>query len=88
MYYNLSWGGILGNYFEWLKLYMDCIINMYECNKNYFFVVIWLLGNEVGNGYNFYQIYLWLKECEVKGMNCFVNYECVFWEWNIDMYVF
>lgn len=54
MYYDFVKGGMLGNNLEWLKVYMDCIINMFECNKNYLSLIFWLLGNEVGNGYNFY----------------------------------
>ena len=87
MYYNLSRGGTLGNNPEWLKPHMDRTINMYERNKNHPSVAIWSLGNEAGNGYNFYQTYLWLKEREVKGMNRPVNYERALWEWNTDMYV-
>lgn len=87
MYYNLSRGGSLGNNPEWLKPHMDRTINMYERNKNFPSVAIWSLGNEAGNGYNFYQTYLWLKEREVKGMNRPVNYERALWEWNTDMYV-
>ena len=86
MYYNLSRGNI-GNHPEWLKPHMDRTINMYERNKNHPSVAIWSLGNEAGNGYNFYQTYLWLKEREVKGMNRPVNYERALWEWNTDMYV-
>lgn len=78
MYYNLSRGGTLGNNPEWLKPHMDRTINMYERNKNHPSVAIWSLGNEAGNGYNFYQTYLWLKEREVKGMNRPVNYERAF----------
>ena len=59
---------------------------MYERNKNHPSVAIWSLGNEAGNGYNFYQTYLWLKEREVKGMNRPVNYERALWEWNTDVY--
>ena len=81
MYYNLSRGGTLGNHPEWLKPHMDRTINMYERNKNHPSVAIWSLGNEAGNGYNFYQTYLWLKEREVKGMNRPVNYERALWEW-------
>ena len=87
MYYNLSRGGTLGNHPEWLKPHMDRTINMYERNKNHPSVAIWSLGNEAGNGYNFYQTYLWLKEREVKGMNRPVNYERALWEWNTDMYL-
>ena len=89
MYYNLSKGGTLGNNPEWLKPHMDRTINMYERNKNHPSIAIWSLGNEAGNGYNFYQTYLYLKQKEtgVLGMNRPVNYERALWEWNTDMYV-
>lgn len=60
---------------------------MYERNKNYPSVTFWSLGNEAGNGYNFYQTYLWVKEREKDLMNRPVNYERAQWEWNSDMYV-
>ncbi len=87
MYYSLKKGGTLGNNPEWLLPHMDRTINMYERNKNYPSVTIWSLGNEAGNGYNFYQTYLYLKEKEKEGMNRPVNYERALWEWNTDMYV-
>ena len=89
MYYNLRKGGTLGNNPEWLKPHMYRTINMYERNKNHPSIAIWSLGNEAGNGYNFYQTYLFLKEKETGalGMNRPVNYERALWEWNTDMYV-
>ena len=87
MYYNLKRGGTLGNNPEWLKPHMDRTINMYERNKNYPCVAIWSLGNEAGNGYNFYQTYLYIKGREKGGMNRPVCYERALWEWNTDMYV-
>ena len=85
MYYNLRKGGTLGNNPEWLKPHMERTANMYERNKNHPSVTFWSLGNEAGNGYNFYQTYLYLKEKEE--MNRPVNYERAQWEWNSDMYV-
>lgn len=87
MYYNLRKGGSLGNNPEWLKPHLDRTINMYERNKNYPSVTIWSLGNEAGNGYNFYQTYLWIKSKDKELMNRPVNYERAQWEWNSDMYV-
>ena len=87
MYYSLSKGGSLGNNPEWLLPHMDRTMNMYERNKNYPSVTIWSLGNEAGNGYNFYQNYLWLKEADKNIMQRPVNYERAQWEWNTDMYV-
>ena len=87
MKYDLRKGGTLGNNPEWLKPHMDRTINMYERNKNYPSLTFWSLGNEAGNGYNFYQTYLWVKDRETKGMNRPVNYERAQWEWNTDMFV-
>ncbi|MEG1660562.1 MAG: glycoside hydrolase family 2 TIM barrel-domain containing protein [Bacteroides sp.] len=87
MYYNLSKGGTLGNNPEWLTPHMDRTINMFERNKNYPSVTIWSLGNEAGNGYNFYQTYLWMKNADKDLMGRPVNYERAQWEWNSDMYV-
>ncbi len=87
MYYDLRKGGTLGNNPDWLTPHMDRIMNMYERNKNHPSVTIWSLGNEAGNGYNFYQAYLWVKEQDKEWMARPVNYERAQWEWNSDMYV-
>ncbi len=87
MYYDLRKGGTLGNNPEWLEPHLYRTANMYLRNRNHPCVTCWSLGNEAGNGYNFYQTYLWLKEREAGGMNRPVNYERALWEWNTDMYV-
>lgn len=87
MYYNLKKGGTLGNNPAWLDNHIYRTENMFERNKNYPCVTIWSLGNEAGNGYNFYQTYLWLKEKDKNLMDRPVCYERALWEWNTDMYV-
>lgn len=87
MYYNLKKGGTLGNNPAWLQNHLYRTENTYERNKNYPSITILSLGNEAGNGYNFYQTYLWMKEKERKLMNRPVCYERALWEWNTDMYV-
>lgn len=87
MYYNLNKGGTLGNNPEWLKPHIYRTENMFERNKNYPSVTFWSLGNEAGNGYNFYQTYLWVKNADKDIMQRPVNYERAQWEWNSDMYV-
>ncbi|WP_255490473.1 glycoside hydrolase family 2 TIM barrel-domain containing protein [Dysgonomonas sp. 511] len=87
MRYDLRKGGSLGNNPDWLENHIDRTRNMYERNKNYPSIAFWSLGNEAGNGYNFYQTYLWLKKKEQELMNRPVNYERALWEWNTDMYV-
>lgn len=87
MRYDLRKGGTLGNNPEWLKPHMYRTVNMFERNKNYPSLTFWSLGNEGGNGYNFYQTYLWIKQADKNIMNRPVNYERAQWEWNTDMYV-
>lgn len=86
MGYNLSKGGTLGNNPDWLKGHMERTKNMFERNKNYPSVTFWSLGNEGGNGYNFYETYLWLKSAGTL-MYRPVNYERAEYEWNTDMIV-
>ncbi len=87
MYYDLRKGASLGNNLDFLKSHMYRTKNMFERNKNYACVTFWSLGNEAGNGYNFYQTYLWVKEADSNLMQRPVNYERALWEWNTDMYV-
>ncbi|SFK58786.1 beta-galactosidase [Porphyromonadaceae bacterium KH3CP3RA] len=87
MYYDLRKGGTLGNNPEWLYSHIHRVTNMFERNKNFPSVTFWSLGNEAGNGYNFYQAYLWLREADSELMQRPVNYERALWEWNTDMYV-
>ncbi|MDR0892408.1 MAG: DUF4981 domain-containing protein [Mediterranea sp.] len=87
MHYDLRKGGTLGNNPEWLKPHLYRTINMFERNKNNPCVTFWSLGNEAGNGYNFYETYLWLKQADKGLMDRPVNYERALWEWNTDMFV-
>ena len=87
MFYSLSKGGGLGNNPDWLNPMLERTTNMFERNKNYPSVTFWSLGNEAGNGHNFYQTYLWLKNAYKNLMNRPVNYERALWEWNTDMFV-
>lgn len=83
MGYNLKKGGTLGNNPSWLNAHMDRTMNMYERNKNYPCITFWSLGNEAGNGTNFYMTYRWLKEREQMRP---VQYERALLEWNTDIY--
>lgn len=87
MHYDLRKGGSLGNNPEWLESHLYRTRNMFEKSKNYPCVTFWSLGNEAGNGYNFYNTYLFLKEADRNLMNRPVNYERALWEWNTDMFV-
>ncbi len=83
MGYNLRRGGTLGNDLRFFNAHMDRTQNMYHQTKNYPCVMFWSLGNEGGNGFNFYEAYLWLK-----GMDSLrpVQYERALLEWNTDIY--
>ena len=59
-------------------------MNMYRRTGNYPCVTILSLGNEAGNGVNFYEAYRRLKELEKDGQNRPVCYERAEQEWNTD----
>ncbi|GAA4809905.1 beta-galactosidase LacZ [Litoribaculum gwangyangense] len=47
---------------EWKNAHLDRTIRMFERDKNHPCIVTWSLGNEAGNGDNFFATYAWLKE--------------------------
>ena len=47
---------------SWKGAHLDRTIRMFERDKNHASIVTWSLGNEAGNGDNFYATYAWLKE--------------------------
>jgi len=47
---------------EWKAMHLDRTIRMFERDKNHPSIVTWSLGNEAGNGDNFFATYDWLKE--------------------------
>lgn len=77
----------LGNNPDWLPQHRDRILNMYYRTRNYPCVTILSLGNEAGNGCNFYDTYRELKALEKDGQNRPVCYERAEYEWNTDMLV-
>jgi beta-galactosidase len=79
--------GTLGHNPDWLENHLYRVRNMFERNKNYPCVTIWSLGNEAGNGYNFYNAYVLLKDLDKNLMNRPVCYERALWDWNTDMFV-
>ena len=77
----------LGNNTDWQPKHIDRILNMYRRTANYPCVTILSLGNEAGNGANFYEAYRVLKALEKDGQNRPVCYERAEREWNTDMLV-
>ncbi len=47
---------------SWKAAHLDRTIRMFERDKNHASVIIWSLGNEAGNGQNFFTTYKWLKD--------------------------
>ena len=85
MGYNLD--RTLGNKKEWYAKHLDRVMNMYCRTASYPCVTILSLGNEAGNGVNFYNVYKVLKQFETFGQNRPVCYERAIREWNTDMFV-
>lgn len=79
--------GTLGHNPDFLQSHLSRIKNMFERNKNYPSVTIWSLGNEGGNGYNFYNAYTLLKDLDKNLMARPVCYERALEDWNTDMVV-
>lgn len=52
----------LANRPSWKDAHLARVQRMLERDKNHASVISWSLGNEAGNGYNFYECYLWLKQ--------------------------
>ncbi len=83
MGYELEIGRSLGNNRDFLGAHLYRTRNLYERNKNYPCVTFWSLGNEAGNGFNFYETYLYLKSVDSIRP---VQYERALLEWNTDIF--
>ena len=83
MGYDRSKGKSLANNLDWTEAHLFRTRNMIERDKNHPSVVIWSLGNEAGNGYNFYQTYLLIKNRDKTRP---VQYEQSRLEWNTDIF--
>ncbi|MEO1009845.1 MAG: glycoside hydrolase family 2 TIM barrel-domain containing protein [Bacteroidota bacterium] len=47
---------------QWKAMHLDRTVRMFERDKNFTSIVTWSLGNEAGNGANFFATYDWLKK--------------------------
>jgi len=80
----------LGNQPNWKMAHLQRLQRMVERDKNHPSIIIWSMGNEAGNGYNFYRGYLWMKERDTSRP---VQYEranlgwdaTVRFDWNSDI---
>jgi beta-galactosidase len=73
-----------GNDPAWRDAHLDRTIRMVERDKNHPSIIFWSLGNEAGNGVNFYDTYSWIKE---RDRTRPVQYERAGLDWNTDLYV-
>ena len=83
MGYDLRKGGTLGNNPLFLEDHMNRTVGMVERDKNHPSVVTWSLGNEAGNGYNFYETYLWIQGRDSSRP---IQYEQAKLEFNTDIF--
>lgn len=74
----------LGNDPAWETAHVDRMRRMVERDKNHPSVIIWSMGNEAGNGVNFYAAYQWTKDRDPTRP---VQYERAQQDWNTDLYV-
>jgi beta-galactosidase len=79
----------LGNRPSWKDAHLLRVQRMVERDKNHPSVVIWSLGNEAGNGYNFYEAYLWLQQRDparpIHYEQAITNYNTFPTQWNSDI---
>ncbi len=73
----------LGNDRRWRRPHLERIQRMYERDKNHPSVIVWSMGNEAGNGANFYEAYAWLKQADTRP----VQYERAESDYNTDLIV-
>jgi len=67
----------------WKEAHLDRTRRMVQRDKNHPSVIIWSLGNEAGNGVNFYATYDWIKQRDASRP---VQYERAGLERNTDIY--
>lgn len=74
---------------EWVDAHLIRVQRMIERDKNHPSIVTWSMGNEAGNGYNFYRCYLWMKKRDpsrpVQYERAVANYGALTWEWDSDI---
>ncbi|TKC09931.1 DUF4981 domain-containing protein [Pedobacter polaris] len=80
-YYSLE--TTFANDKEWRVPHLERVQRMYERDKNHPSIVTWSLGNEAGNGINFYEAYEWLKKTDTRP----VQYERAENDFNTDLIV-
>ncbi len=73
----------------WVNAHLLRVQRMMERDKNHASIILWSMGNEAGNGYNFYSCYLWMKQRDssrpIQYERAVADYRRFAWEWNSDI---
>ena len=74
----------LANDYKWLRPHWERNSRMLLRDRNHASIIIWSMGNEAGNGYNFYNVYQGLKQLDPSRP---IHYEGASsnWDWNSDI---
>jgi Beta-galactosidase/beta-glucuronidase len=79
----------LGNCPTWEKAHIARVSRMLSRDKNHASIICWSMGNEAGNGYNFYQTYNYIKATDptrpIHYERAIANYKTFTTEWNSDI---
>lgn len=81
--YDRRKGGSLANNLQFQTPILDRTRDMIERDKNHPSVIIWSLGNESGNGVNFYDSYRLIRKLDPTRP---IQYEQGAMEWNSDIF--
>ena len=73
----------------WVNAHLLRVQRMMERDKNHPSIILWSMGNEAGNGYNFYSCYLWMKQRDssrpIQYERAVADYRKFVWEWDSDI---
>ncbi|RXK87411.1 DUF4981 domain-containing protein [Filimonas effusa] len=87
MGYNIT--ATMANRPSWVNAHLQRVQRMMERDKNHASIITWSMGNEAGNGYNFYSCYLWMKQRDssrpVQYERAVADYRKFIWEWDSDI---
>lgn len=79
----------LANRPSWENAHIARNARMISRDKNHASIIIWSMGNEAGNGFNFYQVYNYIKKTDptrpIHYERAIPSYKTLACEWNSDI---